>query len=344
MPEEESFFSKFSLFLTTSKPFVVPDANFIIRSSDNVNFQVHKSVLALASPFFKDLLSLPQPSDSETVDDLPVVQLSESSELLNCLVSILYPVRPVKPKSYAKVVYLVCDLTAAIANFFTQKVLYLLAACQKYEMASVQSSIRAEVDRGEFPLPKGAEAFRAYAIASANALIPEMESAARLTLDQPMTFEVLGNGLRFFEGSALQDLVGYRKRCRDSFIACLDPFIEAQSMLGPSSIWVGCPAEDTTTKAPRPNRIPPRWLSQLLSTKQNDLRLQNFTRPLDLLSRIRGEYIMALQNHATCNFCLGVHLRNGSIFCLKLKNALVQARDKVTHSLYFSSTRGSLLL
>ena len=93
---------------TTSPPetFDVPDANFIIRSSDNVDFRVHKSVLAMASPFFKDLLSLPQPSDGESVDGLPVVQLSENSELLNSLVSMLYPVPTVIPKSYDKVLYL----------------------------------------------------------------------------------------------------------------------------------------------------------------------------------------------------------------------------------------------
>ena len=84
----------------------VPDANLIIRSSDMVNFRVHKPVLAMASPFFKDLLSHPQPSDAEFVDGLPVVQLSEDSELLNCLTSILYPVCMVVPKSYEKVLYL----------------------------------------------------------------------------------------------------------------------------------------------------------------------------------------------------------------------------------------------
>ena len=63
-------------------------------------------MLAMASPFFKDLLSLPQPSDSETVDGLPVVQLSEGSELLNCLVSILYPVPTAMPNSYEKVLSL----------------------------------------------------------------------------------------------------------------------------------------------------------------------------------------------------------------------------------------------
>jgi hypothetical protein len=88
------------------KSFDIPDGNFIIRSSDNVNFHVHKSVLAMASPFFKDLLSLPQPPDSEFVNGLPVVQLSESAELLNSLISILYPIRTVIPNSYEKVLYL----------------------------------------------------------------------------------------------------------------------------------------------------------------------------------------------------------------------------------------------
>jgi BTB/POZ domain len=106
---------------TTSPPptFEVPGANIIIRSSDLVDFRVHKSALALVSPFFEDLLSLPQPSDSETVDGLPVVQLSEDSELLNSLVSIIYPVRRGVPSSYEKVLF-ACDLPAVITNRLLQ--------------------------------------------------------------------------------------------------------------------------------------------------------------------------------------------------------------------------------
>jgi hypothetical protein len=60
----------------------------------------------MASPFFKDLLSLPQPSDGEVVGGLPVLRFSESSELLNTLISILYPVPTVIPNSHEKVLYL----------------------------------------------------------------------------------------------------------------------------------------------------------------------------------------------------------------------------------------------
>ena len=92
--------------MSPPKPYNVPDANFIIRSSDNIYFRVHKSVLAMASPVFEDLVSLPQPSDCEVIDGLPVVQLSEGSELLNSIISMLYPVRMVMPNSYEKVLYL----------------------------------------------------------------------------------------------------------------------------------------------------------------------------------------------------------------------------------------------
>jgi hypothetical protein len=87
-----------------TETFDVSDTNLILRSSDLVDFRVHKPVLAMASPVFKDIFSLPQPSDSETIDAFPVIQLSEDSELLNCLVSMFYHLRVI-PSSYDKVLY-----------------------------------------------------------------------------------------------------------------------------------------------------------------------------------------------------------------------------------------------
>ena len=146
----------------------------------------------MSSPFFEALLSLPQPTDDELIDGLPVVQLVEDASLLSNLVSLLYPTQhPVKPSSY-------------------EKVFALLATCQKYDMSSIQQDIRDEVDLGRFPTPDEAQAFIAYAIASSLGLIPEIEHAARLTLGQPMTFESLGEGLRSFKGKALCELIRYR--------------------------------------------------------------------------------------------------------------------------------------
>ena len=172
----------------------VPDADIILRSSDQVNFRVRKSLLAMSSPFFEDLLSLPQPPDGELVDGLPLVQLSEDAGVLISLISLMYPIPPVIPDSY-------------------EKVFALLAACQKYDMVSVQLIIRALIKSGTFPAaPVGTEAFIAYGIAHSMGLIPEMENAAHATLNYPMTFESLGEGLRSFKGQSLCDLVSYRKR------------------------------------------------------------------------------------------------------------------------------------
>ena len=188
-------------------------------------------------------------------------------------------------------------------------------------MASAQSFIRAEVSRGASPGPKGTEAFPAYAIAISNELIPEMENAARLTLDQPMTFQSLGEGLPLFEGWALHDLLDYRRRCRDNLVTCLNSFPL------PSN-WVGCPE---VMPDPGQDPVPPTWLNKLFLRHLNDLKLQEVTRPLDVHLRILPEYFTALKNHETCHFCLRAHMRMGIEFQRDLKGKLEQARNKVTY-------------
>ena len=202
-------------------------------------------------------------------------------------------------------------------------------------MASVQSSIRTAVSQGAFPAPEGVEAFAAYAIASGKGLVPEMENAARQTLNHPMTFEVLGEGLRLFEGGALRDLASFRRRCKETLITCLDSFSKHP---GPSNIWLGCP--EVTQLHPSLHMygtlVLPKWLSQLLLRCQNDLKRQMFTDSLDLHSRIRGMYSKALQAHVSCQFCMLVHIKSGPAFCAELENMLAQAREKVIYcmSLY----------
>jgi hypothetical protein len=70
------------------------DSDIIIQSRDLVNIRVHKSALSSSSPFFDDLFLLPrwQPLNSEIVNGLPVVRLSEDTEVLNSLLTVLYPI------------------------------------------------------------------------------------------------------------------------------------------------------------------------------------------------------------------------------------------------------------
>ena len=77
--------------------------------------------------------------------------------------------------------------------------------------------------------------------------------------------------------------------------------------------------------------------SGFLTRNQHYMKTQNFTYPLDICKRIRGEYLKALQTHLDCKFCLGVHALKGSAFCTELQNKLMQARDKVTYSHHVSS-------
>lgn len=42
-----------------ASPFDDRNADVIFRSSDDIDFHVHKSILSFASPFFHDLFTLP---------------------------------------------------------------------------------------------------------------------------------------------------------------------------------------------------------------------------------------------------------------------------------------------
>jgi BTB/POZ domain len=283
------------------------NADVILQSTDLVNFRVHKSALATSSPFFEDLFSLPQPPNDEAVDGLPVVTLSEDAEVLDSLISMLYPVPPEIPDT-------------------DNNILALLAASQKYDMVAVQSSIRAEVSRKRLLSPKGAEAFRVYAIASRNRLIPEMKTTATLTLGHPMTFEYLGEALRSFEGWALRDLANFRQRCTESLSSCFKSFL-SDHRKGPSRIWVGCP---DPVPYPYPSQakneaLSPIWLQDLFSESLVQLRESTYT--LDP-SYLRNAYLEALQAHINkkdCHFCAKVHALKGEAFCRDIEALLARA-------------------
>ncbi|KAI0253671.1 hypothetical protein BJV78DRAFT_1191208 [Lactifluus subvellereus] len=284
------------------------DGDIIVQSSDLARFRVHKSILSMSSPFFRDMLSLPQPSDSELVDGLHVVHLSEDAEVLHSLITKLYPIPSEIPES--------CDKTLA-----------LLAALQKYDMTAVQSSVRAEMKSKNLLALTGTSTFRAYGIASAKGLGPEMETAARLTLDYPMTFESMGDQLSTFGGWALRDLARFRKRCRDSLVSCLESLLD--SRLPPLDIWVGC---YNTTDASLAS-----WLQAHLSEHIKNLQ-QTFTRSLLKPSGLRAQYLAALQAHinqTSCAFCSRVHVMHGETFCVQIEKNLEKALDQVRFNLDF---------
>ncbi|KAH9174315.1 hypothetical protein EDB89DRAFT_564858 [Lactarius sanguifluus] len=282
-------------------------ADVVLQSPDLVSFRVHKSILAISSPFFADLFSLPQPPDDTVVDGLPIVQVSEDAELLHSLLTVLYPIPSVIPDSY-------------------EKTLALLAAFQKYNIDIAIPPVRSEIGR---QLPTTEEAFRAYAIASSKRLIPEMETAARFTLDHPMTFHVIANALPLFEGSALHDLVRFRKRCRDNLLSFFEGIISGNDSLSKS--WYGC----RKTKRPHASLqsdqgILAGWLHALILRHTKSLQA-SYTCSLPNHLSLRKEFVAALRAHISethCSSCSMLYAADGETLREQLLRRALRARDK----------------
>ncbi|KAM5536663.1 hypothetical protein V8D89_009758 [Ganoderma adspersum] len=87
-------------------PFNQDSADIILRTADHVHYHVHSIILSQASPFFRDMLSLPQPgktvpSKTPSSDDStkPIVDITEPSATLYTLLIIIYPVPKPLPAS-----------------------------------------------------------------------------------------------------------------------------------------------------------------------------------------------------------------------------------------------------
>ncbi|KAH9921632.1 uncharacterized protein B0H18DRAFT_1020587 [Fomitopsis serialis] len=82
------------------------DADVILRSADGVDFYLHKNILRIASAFFADMFSLPQPlpnsppngdkaiedASSRSADAPPIIPVSEDQQALDNLLRMCYPV------------------------------------------------------------------------------------------------------------------------------------------------------------------------------------------------------------------------------------------------------------
>ncbi|KAF8484055.1 hypothetical protein DFH94DRAFT_626335 [Russula ochroleuca] len=297
----------------------ISDADVIIQSCDLVDFRVHRRTLAMSSPFFDDMFSLPQPqpSDKGIVDGLPVVRLPEDAEVLSGLITMLYPIPSKLPNAY-------------------DKALTLLATSQKYDMVGVQSRIRGEIQTRMFPTLTGPKTFRSYAIASSGQLPSEAEKLARLTLEFPMTFEYLCDELSSFKGWALRDLVGFRKRCRDNIVSCFESFLKLDQP--PFNIWVLCTdGRYSYAFVSTATGCSPSWLTQLFQKLLNESR-EAFSKPLFNPQSIRDLYLSALKDHISsyrCIACTKVHALDGERFCKELTDRLTVALSEVCTSSIF---------
>ncbi|KAI0333801.1 hypothetical protein GY45DRAFT_184453 [Cubamyces sp. BRFM 1775] len=175
-----------------SYPFDLDSADLTLRSSDGVEFQVHKAVLAIASPVFCTMLQLPQPAT--THDEIaanapprPVVDLPEDHTVLDALLRLCYPVAKVELE----------DFNVAFSIF---------RAAKKYEMDWPTAYLTRELEKAVVnctfttPLRMWAAAcrcgFEMFARKAAYSLIPSDNS----TLDPDLAKLIDAEGSQVLEG------------------------------------------------------------------------------------------------------------------------------------------------
>jgi hypothetical protein len=100
--------------LQSSSPQMTGTSSYgLAQSNSKHDFRVHKFILSLASPVFKDMFALPQPLD-QTLDEqhgLPVVDVPEPPEALDIILRFIYP--GVEPPKITKPSALTATLLSA---------------------------------------------------------------------------------------------------------------------------------------------------------------------------------------------------------------------------------------
>ena len=82
----------------SSYTFDAKDADAVLQaplqpgSDQSKDFRVHKVILSIASTFFHDMFSLPQPATRDVA--LPVIPITESADVFEVFLRLIYPVEP----------------------------------------------------------------------------------------------------------------------------------------------------------------------------------------------------------------------------------------------------------
>ncbi|KAL5531266.1 hypothetical protein ACEPAG_4143 [Sanghuangporus baumii] len=184
---------------SASPPFGGPEGDVILRTSDSVDFWVLTVILGLASPVFKTMFTLPQPTvKQEEQTQPPVIPISESSTTIDLLLRLCYPIEA--PQLSEQDITPIGDV---------------LSAALKYEISAV-------VERARKALKKCAElssknAIAAYAIACHLGLADEARVAAMTCLKWPFPGPTVPH-LALMSGLDYYNLLEYHRRVAESIV------------------------------------------------------------------------------------------------------------------------------
>jgi hypothetical protein len=137
--------------------FNAPDGDIILRAQGfpNRDFRVHKLVLSLASPVFRDMFGIPQPMNRGA--DIEVVDVTDPPQALDIVLRLIYPFSPPNVDS----------LDLLVEG---------LIITDKYNIEGARARLRVRLTNfiNEAPL-------RVYAVASRFGFDEEAEAASSLT-------------------------------------------------------------------------------------------------------------------------------------------------------------------
>lgn len=217
----------------------LPSGGVVLRSSDKVEFKVYKNILALASPFFKVMFSLPeQPTDEaeilpvspsipstpsgaqDTIDGLPVIDLTETSETLNTLLRMIYPTSSIKLQGLASNGH-VTDASKLIEHIEP-----VLEAVLKYDMTVVVQYLctklldAADHVRVDGTVVDGTLAVRMYTLACRFRLVDEARLASFVALRGHVR-GVFFDGLRAMNAAQYFRLLEYHEKAVNAVLPLL---------------------------------------------------------------------------------------------------------------------------
>ena len=78
-------------------------ADIVISTSDSVDFYLPRVVLILSSPFFRQMLSIPQPAASDDHKGFDRIPVSEDSKTFDILMRLIYPIQNPEVKDISQV-------------------------------------------------------------------------------------------------------------------------------------------------------------------------------------------------------------------------------------------------
>jgi hypothetical protein len=184
-----------------------PGADIVLRSQDSHHIQVPKIYLVNSSRVLGELIqkALDSPGNANAEESLPVLQLPESGEILECLLTFVFPVTPRVPSTL-------------------EEIMELLSVAQKYQMGAALSYIRASIAQQNLLPTRLEPTLHLYALAQKYELRPEVLRAVQSILKYPMTIENFYSKLHIMSGAFLYELWKYRERVRAILASDLTEF------------------------------------------------------------------------------------------------------------------------